>query len=365
MRASVETRRPTEIESLFDPREFTTVVSATNTAALPKTYDIGKPMEMIMREAPNAGDEAHRIWEKGKPVGEVGLPLDREVVAEEAVRNSFVFVQVYGLEGGIGEQSGQQVACISNGLTWDRQRPMEQTAKDIVTSVAGRDALFVWFGPHKLVAFVKNEQDPSEILQRLVDAPRKPYERNFSNLSKAQSEIQDIRQREILDDPNGTGNSFKKIFDGTKNGLERAYQDNGKHAFVWGYVKSEKDELWGINLDNQPQSMTTLAIESPDEETREMLLAIQNYFKGKDIQNRYVVEFDFSSTVSCCNISFNAQWDKDMYTAIKGEYVLTLVDGRVVLSYPNGERYSACPRCRKNDAQCACKQADEEKTSGE
>lgn len=53
--------------------------------------------------------------------------------------------------------------------------------------------------------------------------------------------------------------------------------------------------------------MTTLALESPDNETKEMLLAIQNFLLQETGDDRWVIEFDFSNTVSCCNISFNAQ----------------------------------------------------------
>src|SRR5207249_1935062 len=99
-------------------------------------------------------------------------------------------------------------------------------------------------------------------------------------------------------------------FHGEKN-LDRAYKDNGKLSFQWNYEK-HGNQLWGIDLDNQRMSMTTLALEAPDEETKKMLLAIQKFLAGDivdDSEDLWVVEFDFSNTVSCCNISFNAQYD--------------------------------------------------------
>ena len=123
-----------------------------------RSYGIGKPMQMIMREAPNAGKEAQRVWEKGKPAEELLLFPDRKIGVEEAIRNSFAFVQIAGMKAG----ESSTVANISTGLTWDRQTPIENCAQEIVKNIGGSEVQFVWFGPHKLVGFVKGDEQPEE-----------------------------------------------------------------------------------------------------------------------------------------------------------------------------------------------------------
>lgn len=307
-------------------------------------------MEMIMHSAPNAGEEARRVWEKGKPVGEPLLSPDLETGVEEAIRNSFAFVQVAGMRAG----DSAMVANISTGLTWDRQTPMEDCAQEIVQRIGGSEVQLVWFGPHKLVGFVREDKRPEDKLTRLVDAPTKAYITHFPHLARAQNEIQKRRADDILDPLNGTSRMFLSIFNGEEN-LDRAYQDNGKYSFVWGTQKID-DILMGTNLDNESQSVATLAT---DKDTKQMLEAMQKFFSGTDSQNRYFIEFDFSETVSCCNISFNAQhkesyvWDKDAFS--------TLSSG--TLKYPNGETYFSdmvCVSCLKKEKSCRCKK-DEKK----
>ena len=315
-----------------------------------RSYGIGKPMQMIMREAPNAGKEAHRVWEKGKPAEELLLFPDRKIGVEEAIRNSFAFVQIAGMKAG----ESSTVANISTGLTWDRQTPIENCAQEIVKNIGGSEVQFVWFGPHKLVGFVKGDEQPEEKLKRLVDAPVKAYDAYFPHLADAQNEIQNRRVADILDPYNGTGKTFLSIFNGEEK-LDRAYQDNGRYSFVWGTQKIN-DMLVGINLDNKIQSVAELAT---DNDTKEMLEAMQKFFSGTDPQNRYFIEFDFSETVSCCNVSFNAQhkdshvWNDDAFSSLSSG----------TLKYPNGETYlsdTTCVSCLEKKESCTCKK-DEEK----
>lgn len=331
------------------------------------SYGINNPLEMRLQQAPNAGIEAKRIWEKGMFSEEPLLSTERPATVEEAVRNSFAFIQVSAKKAGV-----DQVASISTGMAWDRQSRMEETAEDIVKGIAGEDAFLVAFGPHKLVAFKRGPVEPHDVLQHLVDVPREPYKRNFGHLADAQNKIQDLRQQEIIEDPQGTGADFIAAFNGTQKPLERAYKDNGKLSFQWTYAKYG-NQLWAIDLDNQPMSMTTLALGSPDTETREMLLAIQKFLAGDktaDSEDLMVVEFDFSNTVSCCNISFNAQydWERDAKNAVSGpeydEKVLQ-VGEKVTLLYPNGERYVACTKCQEAHCKCTDKPNEENSSDGD
>lgn len=301
-----------------------------------------------MKQAPNAGREAKRVWDKGYTNKELLLSLEDEVSVEDAIRNSFAFIQIYGMQKG----ESKKVACVSNGLSWDRQRPMEDGAQEIVKGIGGGNAYLVWFGPHKLVGFITEDRSEMEMLDKLVDVPRSAYKKHFPNLFSAQSEIQDRRRDEI---EGGIGRTFSDIFTSKEDGLKRAYRDNGKYSFVWGYTKGEsiegKEELWATNLDNQPQSLTSLASGSPDQETRDMLFAIQNFFQGNSSKNRYVIEFDFSSTVACCNISFNAQQTK--WASDANSYIGGFADGwEDYLMYPNGEQYKKCKDCKKEKCEC-------------
>lgn len=318
-----------------------------------RSYGRGYPMEMIMQEAPNAGREAHRVWNKGKPKGELLLSPDREIGVEEAIRNSFAFVQIAGLKAG----ESKNVANISTGLTWDRQTPIEDCAQEIVEKIGGSEVQLHWFGRHKLVGFVKGNDMPQDKLLQLVHAPTKVYPKYLPHLADAQNEIQKRRVKDILDPLDGTGREFLSIFNGEEN-LDRAYQDNGKYSFVWGTQKID-DKLMGTNLDNKCQSVAELAT---DEDTRQMLKAMQEFFAGSDSQNRYFIEFDFSETVSCCNISFNAQheeshvWNRGVCSVPSSDIASD------ILKYPNGETYfssTICVSCLKKEKSCRCKKGEE------
>ena len=319
--------------------------------AVERSYGIGKPMEMIMNPAPNAGEEAQRVWEKGKPVGELILSPDREVGVEEAIRNSFAFVQVAGMRAG----DSAIVANISTGLTWDRQTPIEDCAQEIVQKIGGSQVQLAWFGPHKLAGFVKGDEKPEDKLVRLVDAPKQAYPKHLPHLAVSQNKIQNRRVADILDPYNGTRRTFLSIFNGEEK-LDRAYQDNGRYSFVWGTQKIN-DVLVGTNLDNKLQSIVELAT---DENTRQMLEAMQKFFSGDSNENRYFIEFDFSETVSCCNISFNAQhkkshvWDSDALSSLSFG----------ILKYPNGETYfgdAICDSCLEKKDSCTCKKDEKKK----
>ena len=316
---------------------------------LERSYGIGKPMGMIMNSAPNAGEEGNRIWEQGKPVIEPLLSPESEVGVEEAIRNNFAFVQVAGMRAG----ESSMVANISTGLTWDRQTPMEDCAQEIVERIGGSNVQLVWFGPHKLVGFAKEEEQPEYKLVRMVDAPREAYARHFPHLARAQNEIQNRRIGEILDPSVGNGRKFLDIFNGEED-LDRAYKDDGKYSFVWGTQKID-DTLVATNLDNNPQSIVELAA---DEDTRQMLEAMQEFFSGTDPQNRYFIEFDFSQTASCVNVSSNAQhttaqvWANDAFSFFDSAMRI----------YPNGETYlsnKTCSYCFKKKENCECNKESE------
>ncbi len=308
------------------------------------TYGIGNPLEMIVKSAPNAGVEGTRIWNQGKAATETILSTEEEVNIEDAIRNNFAFVQIAAASAG----DPRMIANISTPLCWDRQTPMEDAAKEIVERIGGENAQLLWFGSHKLVALVREDERPEHKLLSLIEAPGRVYETHLPNLANAQKEIQRRRFEEILNSEDGNGRKFIDIFDGEEN-MDRAYQEDQKYSFAWGTQKVN-DELVATNLDNELQSIVALAF---DDETREMLQKMQDFFSGNDPLNRYFILFDFSNTASCANISSNAQyvgsnvWEKD---------ALTLLDSSLRI-YPNGEIYirnKTCPSCLKGDESCEC-----------
>lgn len=321
---------------------------------IPRAYGPDNPLPMCRNEAPGAGPEGHRIWNKGIFVKEPTLPLDRPATVAELIRNSFAFVQVYGRKAGM-----DQVATISQGLGWDRMSSMEDAADEIINYIAGEEVGIKRFGPYKYVAFIKGKQDPQDLMQRFTDGPREPYNRWFKHLKDAQNEIQDMRQVDILGE-DGTGRRFIDVFERRIDSMDRAYKDDGKLSFQWQY-NIHSNQLWGVDLDNQPMSMTTLALDSPDKETKEMLLAIQKFIVGEYDEDVFAIEFDFSETVSCCNISFNAQklamdgGHYDLVEAQKLSLYQTLVIGQT-FSLINEFRSRACQNCgEKIRAEHSCK----------
>lgn len=324
-----------------------------------RAYGPDNPLEMCLNQAPSKGEEAHRIWNKGMFTKEPTLGHNRPATVEELIRNSFAFVQVYGRKAGT-----DQIATISQGLGWDRVSPMEDAAEEIISSIAGIDVRILQSGPYKFYALVRGNQDPNDVMQRFIDAPREPYRRWFDYLKDAQNEIQNMRQVDILGE-NGTGWDFIQAFNGEKRGMERAYKDNGKLSFQWIYER-HGNELWGIELDNQPISMSTLALDSPDRETKEMLLAIRKFLLEDTSEDRWVIEFDFSETVSCCNISFNAQ-----QSGLGGGYydpseIENLSSYQKLVTWPTlalmGELGKSCAKCGeafKGGHECKKKQSKE------
>lgn len=319
-------------------------------APLTREYGIGKPLEMIMKQAPNAGEEAQRIWQLGQPTTDTPLSPYKTATLEEAVANSYMFIQLSGVKG----RGSGSVADVSTGLPWDRQSPMESCAEAIGRSIGGKNHQLRWFSPHKLLVFVEDGQlTPEEMLGRFVQAPLEPYQRELPHLSDVVNQLQSLRALELLQGQKGQ--DYIGIFNGTRDPLQRGYQDDGGYSFVWGWENRQR-ELWGVNLDNTPQKMLDLAI---DEETNQMLQAKHAFLTQAEDQNRYVVEVDFSATVSCCNISFNAQQSglvaTDASNFINEESVFQNTSLVPYLLFDIYRAKNNCQKCHKNKNDgCSC-----------
>lgn len=334
-----------------------------------RDYGIGKPLEMIMPDVSQVGTEGQKVLQKGMRSDYSALSPFKEASFDEAVLNSFMFVQISGVRG--GSLTGN-TAEVSFGLPWDRQSSMESCAEAIAKNIGGNRRIHP-FGHYKLLLFIEEDLTPEEMLRRLVEAPRGPYKEELPHLSNATNQLQDIREMELLH-YEGNGKEFIDIFNGHKNPLVRAYQENQRYSFVWG-CENRNGQLWGVNLENQPQAISDLAI---DEETRLMMLAKEIFLTQADGINRYVVQIDFSATVSCCNIAFNAQQNSSIaslledsvfdFTVEEADFITndtSLLEQilHTLTTRHNQEKNtqeSLCAKCKKStkDHQCQCGQED-------
>lgn len=278
-------------------------------AALPgdNTYGINNPLEMRAWHAPNADEEARLIMEKGRRP-DLALSPTKEATVKEAKESNFMFVQLYGRRGENHGGDTGTVACLSTGLSWDRQTPMEDCAREIARRIAGDpEAPIVWFGPHKGLVVVRGRQSPEEMAKRLVESPREAYNKYMPHLAKAQNAIQDERQETILG-PAGKGKDFAAYFRGEEKPLERAFKEDGGLGMAWKYEQRGED-LVGVNPDNKEQTMMSLAENGYDQDIdmKNKLYAANTNINQPHEDNTYVIEFNFDPTATCCGFSSNAQ----------------------------------------------------------
>lgn len=312
-----------------------------------RDYGIGNPLEMVMPDPSKVGSEGLKVLQKGMRSDYTPLSPFKEATLEEGIKNSFMFFQVSAVKG--GSLTGN-TAELSFGLPWDRQSPMESCAEAIARKIGGNLQIHR-FGPHKLLLFLEADVSPEEMLRMAVEAPREPYEQELPHLSRAVNQMQNIRAIELLYS-DGNGQAFIDIFNGDKDPLVRAYQDNQRYSFVWG-CENRNGRLWGMNLENKPQPISELAI---DEDTRLMILAKETFLNGAGDINRYVFQMDYSATVSCCNIAFNAQQSGLIATDLssfmnKESFSQNISPVPYLPIYPKNN----CQKCRKNkDDGCSC-----------
>lgn len=322
-----------------------------------RDYGIGNPLDMIMPDTSRVGEEGNKVLQRGMRSDYTPLSPFKEATLQEAKENSFMFLQISGVKG--GSLTGN-TAEVSIGLPWDRQSPMENCAEAIARNIAGEGHQLMWFGPHKFLVLIEEDLAPEQMLRRLVIGPREPYERELPHLSKAVNQMQNIRAFELLYSEENRID-FTDIFNGNKDPLVRPYQNNQRWSFVWG-CENRNSELWGVNLENQPQRIAELAI---DEETEQLLLEKQDFLTQVKKTSRYVVQLDFSATVSCCNIAFNAQqatsesvfnpdqiiFEPTFKINAEGPYTRTDLAVHPSVIYES-EQY--CQKCKKNKTENKC-----------
>jgi hypothetical protein len=276
-------------------------------------------VKMVFKQAPNAGAEAHRIWDKGmKGWGDIdlsadwqpeGLSRDRIATVDEARRNSFFFIEVWGRKAqSEDDESPNPLASVSHYQPGLGMTDLENLAKfksaittGFLAGLEETDYLELNLGPRKKLLLIETDLSAEEMHQRLLDVPDDPYKEFFPHLADAQQVIQGRRKN--------SKSIFADVFNSKTGGLHRAFQEvdpeeGEKHE--WGWQEEDDGEFYGINLDYGKQSLKSLADGASLKETAMMLNVINKFMKGKRGRNRFIVQIDDGEDAVCCNDAFNA-----------------------------------------------------------
>ena len=274
-----------------------------------------RPIDMLCHEAPNAGPEAHETWaagldQKAKMVTlkekSLEIPLTVDERLKVAINDSFGFVVLWGKRAG----NSTAVACLSNGLIgFDGQDPQKQRecGVDILRRIISLDdSTEKDYGPHKRVVFIETDLDEETMLKRFVDSQAEPTYKYFPELQEEEQLLDSYRHQQLINLEPGIHRPFIDVSQGRTTPLIKAYQNNGKKYFEYGYEERE-DEFIGINLDGNEQPLRELYERATLEVTGEMLRDIAKFLEGQRGKNRFVLQLDFGADAACCNMAFNAQ----------------------------------------------------------
>lgn len=266
------------------------------------TYDANNPMPMRAIHAPGAGEQARAIMELGRTEDEL-IQEGQVVDMQTSMRHTRAFIEVFAKKGTDFGGKGENIATLSTGLGWNRQTRNEDAMGQMTRSVIGEDAIIVWFGPHKFLAFAKGTVDPDELRERMIDAPIAAYRRYHPEWAGAQEDIQKIRKQ--ID----TGRDFIDYYEERNNTLEMPFKQNRRLSFEWMY-RNSSNGMKAINPDGEEQDMLDLILKNhyaEDTDMRNMLYALYQIlplFKAKGL---VVFHGLFDSTAVCCGFSTNAQ----------------------------------------------------------
>ncbi len=253
---------------------------------------------MALTEITNEyGFQMHPVALEGRKIAKnYSLPTDREATKDEVLHCPNSFLQLLAID-----DDSNRIASFSFGLA-----AREVHAEDIFRAIIdGTKNTYRWFGNDQLTAFIEDDIDPMELVRRMIVAPI-PFYEQMDGL-KAQADVQSTRAEQILK-PGGKGRLIEEIFNDRLQGSIRAYNPkNEDDFFIWDYVV-RGDQAWALDMDNQPESMTTLALDERVKLTmRDNLLAVQR-FLAKTKGRRFVIKMNFDETVGpCCGAATNAQ----------------------------------------------------------
>lgn len=244
------------------------------------------------------GFELHPVALQGREIAKkYSLPTDREATIEEVLHCPNSFFQLLAID-----DDSNRIASFSFGLA-----AREAHAEDIFRAIInGTNNTCRWFGNDQLTAFIEDDIDPMELVRRMIVAPI-PFYEQMDGL-KAQADVQRMREEQILGQ-GSTGELIEEIFYDRLEDSVRAYNPKNRDSFfIWDYVV-RGDQIWALDMDNQPESMTTLALDRRVKPTmRANLLAVQKFFADNYQGRRFVIKMNFDETVEpCCGAATNAQ----------------------------------------------------------
>ena len=281
------------------------------------------------------GFQMHPVALEGRKIAKNhSLPTDREATIDEVLHCPNSFLQLLAID-----DDSNRIASFSFGLA-----AREEHAEDIFRAIIdGTNNTYRWFGNDQLTAFIEDDIDPMELVRRMIVAPI-PFYEQMDGL-KAQADAQRIRADQILK-PGGKGRLIEEIFNDRLEDSIRAYNPNSKDSFfIWDAVVRGA-QVWALDMDNQPESMTTLALDSRVKLTmRDNLLAVQKFFAGKFKGRRFVIKMNFDETVGpCCGAATNAQMSEtNFHKTFEFETSILFSDLLV-------REITQCAKCKKTKA---------------
>lgn len=252
------------------------------TLTRPAEYGPGNPLPLQGLKPESYKTKEYCLGEKLRAEGKAS-------VADAA------FIQVMGMRAG----EGQQIASISRDLPWDGQTRIEAFGEALAAEIAQMPVRPEWFGPYQFTVYIEGDLNPEEVVNRLVYSPTKVYAQYMGNLSPEAEQSEYAYEDSFLIGPDSKGKRFTGIHDGILNGQTRALQ-SGK-GFVWGYQKTENDEMQAIDLGYGSQTITELTeTDEMDQDMKDSLLATQGFFRGVSNHGRWIIRFTFDPTRTCC-----------------------------------------------------------------
>lgn len=280
---------------------------------LEANYGPGSPMPMRRQEAPLAAARkglGHDIYVQGmQRITDTPLDVANPISIDTAVRHFFSFLQITGVKAG---EFPSKAVNASQGLTWDRQLPMEEVAARLLLEIGEEDIIGGARFGYKWAALVETDRSPEDLYDRFMNAPQTAYESQMPFcLADVQKRIQRVRREDLK-----TKDWFIENFDFGINdeNIEQAFKAEaavkGQLLFRWDCLNTAED-LWATDADgdSQPMSYTSMALNpDTDENTRRMLLLYVDFLKGKSEKNRFIIQFNYGGDAVCCNVSANAQY---------------------------------------------------------
>lgn len=344
-----------------------------------RSYDIGKPMEMLYVNP--SDEEAARIRGKSKANQTEVISTEQVMDRAAALNNNFAFLSMYSKRGG---KSDVQTATHSQGFAWDKQSAgIENVGVSVLEAVGGtKDVVWVRVGDEKIIGFFRGNRDMQAMAEASVVAPIAAYQENLSHLAKAQTEIQQERMTDVLDPVRGSARKWQEVNEGTRDGFKRAWddKDDSSLSFWFGSKQIEQDGKLiqqGIGLNEKPITWEEIALKAPelalgDTTTTDIMLSLDRYFSGEDVEDRYAIMFTWSPDTTCCADAVSSR-NSQSESGLTNESVQIKSESSVIrrTTMPfttntfhsvrstgggryNNENCSSCGKDRNGEDRCKC-----------